>query len=155
LVLLLAKERLHAAAVEMIYAIKPEQALVEVKFKDRVTIDDIAAYAAALRADARFDPGFSEIVDLTDVEQFQIEAKDAMALADRIDPFAPNARRAFVARTDAQYHVARMHQLLRGADKRIGIFVSANEARGWILSGEPAQPLDSGDQKKMRARLGQ
>src|SRR5579863_4326744 len=80
------------------YAINSEEQLVSVKFGTTVTIHDIARYANALVADPRFDPTFSEIVDLSAVEEFQIKADEAMALADNIDPFSLEARRAFVAR---------------------------------------------------------
>jgi hypothetical protein len=117
---------------QAVYDISREARLVSVKFGKRVSIHDIADYAGALREDSRFDPGFSEIIDLSEVEQFQIEAKEAMVLADQIDPFSLNALRAFVAQTASQIHTARMHQLLRGAQKNIAIFAGFEEAREWV-----------------------
>jgi len=138
----------------MKYTIFPEDRLVVVKFEGCVTIDKIAAYASALLADPGFHRTFREVVDLTDVVDFRIEAKEAIALADRIDPFARSTQRAFVVGSGAQYHVARMHQLLRGDGTKIGIFTSPEEAKRWMLNGEPANPPGSIAEKRMSARSG-
>lgn len=134
------------------YEISVLEKLVSVKFGSRVTIQDIDNYAKALRADPRFAPNFSEIIDLSEVEEFQSEAKEAMALADQIDPFCLSARRAFVAQTPAQIHTARMHQLLRDAKKSIGIFHSLAEAREWIRSGTAPAPESSNGTAPGKAR---
>lgn len=134
------------------YEVIAEERLVCVKLGRRVTIDEIAAYVSTLKADPQFDPSFSEIIDLTEVEEFRIDARAAMALADRVDPFSLNARRAFVAHTEAQFHSARMHQLLRGAERNIGIFASAQEAREWVRSGEATTPQKT--PRSMKARAG-
>lgn len=135
------------------YEVVAEEQLVTVKFGARVSIREIAAYAEALRADPRFEPGFSELIDLTEVEEFQIDAEEAMALADRIDPFSIRARRAFVVRTEAQFHIARMHQLLRGTERNIGIFAFEEEARLWVRSGAPAISANA-ILRSMQARAG-
>jgi 3'-phosphoadenosine 5'-phosphosulfate sulfotransferase (PAPS reductase)/FAD synthetase len=121
------------------YELIPQERLVTVKFGKLVTMREIESYVTGLRADPRFDPSLSEIVDFSEVEEFRIEAKEAMALADRIDPFSLSAKRAFVARTQNQIHVARMHQVLRGRQGNIGIFSSYAAAMEWILGQKREQ----------------
>jgi hypothetical protein len=139
---------------DCMYKVIPEEQLVSVKFGSRVTIHDIARYANELAADPRFDANFSEIIDLSGVEEFQIRSEEAMALADKIDPFSLQARRAFVACTEAQFHTARMHQLLRGTGKNIRIFSSVLEAREWIKDGTLGQSQAMPVTQSMRADFG-
>jgi len=86
-----------------------------------------------LKADPKFRAAFAEIVDLTEVEQIDLQADDFMKLADHVDPFAPDARRAFVARSSIQQHAARMHKILRST-RNIEIFSSVAAAERWVES---------------------
>jgi len=108
--------------------------IVSVKFTRKLTASDIMSYAAALRADPAFDPDFAEIVDLRDVEEIGLDANQALQLADKIDPFSPTAKRAFITRNSTQLHAARMHVLLRSNQENIRIFESIEEAVRWIGS---------------------
>ncbi len=129
-------ERRRSAHVE--FDIDVEKRTVLVRFRKKVTARDIRFYAGRLRTDPEFDPEFSEIVDLTEVQNLDLEADDFLKLADEIDCFAPAAWRAFVVRNSVQHHAARMHKLLRGqANMRIFSFVEP--ARAWIES----RPLTS------------
>ena len=84
---------------------------------------DIERYAMLLKADPKFRGTFAEIVDLTAVERIDLQADDDfMKLADHVDPFTPDARRAFVARSAMQQHAARMHKILR-SKQNIEIFL--------------------------------
>jgi hypothetical protein len=65
------------------------------------------------------------------VEVFDLKVEDFLKLADKIDPFAPEAKRAFVVRTPVQSHAARLHKILRLA-RNIEIFGSLIEAECWI-----------------------
>ena len=104
-----------------------------VKFRKKVTVKDIERYAAALREHPQFKPEFSEIADLSEVEQLDLQADEFIRLADEIDPFSPHARRAFVVRTAVQSHAARMHKILR-VQRDFSIFRSVEEAERWIAS---------------------
>lgn len=115
------------------YVLDAEKRLVVVKFRKRVTVKDIETYAAALRDHPQFQPDFSEIADLSEVEELDLEANEFIRLADQIDPFSPQARRAFVARSKVQHHAARMHKILR-TQKAFSIFGSVEEAEQWIRS---------------------
>jgi hypothetical protein len=115
------------------YVLDVERRLVSVTFRNKVTASDIASYARSLRANPLFDPDFSEIADVSEVEKLDIKAEDFIRLADEIDPFSPEAKRAFVARDSVQNHAARMHKILR-AQRNISIFSSVEAARLWIES---------------------
>ena len=119
-------------AVVPMYKVTPKEQLVSVKFGKRLSIADIKSYVAALRSDSLFDPSFSEIIDISEVEDFQLRAEQTMALADSVDPFSIGATRAFVAQTEAQIHSARMHQVLRDDEQNTRIFSSVADARKWI-----------------------
>lgn len=113
------------------YSIHPDRKLVVVTFGTCVTAADIVRYAKLLQADPLFKPQFSEIVDLTTVEQLDLQSDDFLRLADEIDPFSPDAKRAFVARSSVQKHAARMHKILR-SKRNIEIFPSLQDAERWI-----------------------
>lgn len=112
----------------------PRKNGVSVKFGRQLSFHDVQSYAERLSTDPRFDSGFSEIVDLSDVEELTMSPEETMRLADMADPFRAGAKRAFVARTDIQIRAARMHQLLRSDLINIRIFGSLEEAEEWIGS---------------------
>lgn len=114
------------------YSIDRENRFVQVKFTGRVTFSNIEDYALALRADPRFSASLSEIVDLRDVEEVELSPKQAMNLADKVDPFSPGSRRAFVAQSQAQINVAHVHRILRPEGNNIRVFFSLDEARRWM-----------------------
>ena len=93
-----------------------------VKFGKKLTVGDIERYAALLRANPLFRPGFSEIVDLSEVEEFDPEADEFLKLADKIDPFSIDAKRAFVARnSDPEEHQdLRFRRRGRAVDQGVG-----------------------------------
>jgi len=115
------------------YVLDPEKRVVWVRFRKKVTVRDIERYAASLRANPLFDPDFSEIADMSEVEELDLKADDFIRLADEIDPFSVQARRAFVARDAVQNHAARMHKILR-TQRNFVIFRSVEAAKRWIGS---------------------
>lgn len=137
-----------------LYEILRAERLVAVKFGKHLTLDEVEKYARDLCADPGFEPTFSEIVDLSEVENVEIDAKHALQLADRIDPFARSALRAFVAYSPAQIHTARMHQLLRGLEDNFGIFASMEEALAWVRKKREAETPDNAPPKSFSARSG-
>ena len=112
-----------------------ERHLVIVTFGKKLTLQDIQQYTQRLLADPLFDASFSEIVNLTQVEEVDLQANDFLKLADKVDPFSDQAKRAFVIRNSVQNHAARMHKVL-GTGRRIQIFRSMEEAEQWIRSAE-------------------
>lgn len=114
------------------YRIDPNRRMVVVRFGKTLRVRDISSYADSLRSNPLFDPSFSELVDLSQVESLELGAEEAMKLADEIDPFSPNAKRAFVVQSSAPAYAARMHKLLRAENQNIRIFESIDEARRWL-----------------------
>lgn len=113
------------------YELDAGKRLVSVRFHRQVTVQSIETYAASLRADPRFDPDFSEIVDMSDVEGLDLNPEEFIRLADEIDPFSREAKRAFVVRNEVQHHAARMHKIWR-TQRSFSIFRSVEAARRWI-----------------------
>jgi len=116
------------------YSIDPVNRTVWVRFRGRLALADIATYAASLRVDPRFDPSYSEIVDVRRVKDFDLTADDAVILADKVDPFAMGCNRAFIAATQVQVNSIKMHVLLRNDDEHTRIFSTIKEAQEWIAS---------------------
>ena len=113
------------------HLVDAEKQLVIVKFGKRLSFRDIERYTNLLRADPAFRPSFSEIADLSEVEELGVEADEFLKLADKTDPFSPDAKRAFVARSPVQTHAARMHKILR-TQRNIEIFSTLEAAEVWI-----------------------
>jgi hypothetical protein len=113
------------------YVIDPGSKLVSVKFGKKLAFDDIGRYAKLLQSNPQFRPGYSEIVDLTEVEELDLDADKFLKLADKVDPFSPEAKRAFVVRTSLQSHAASMHKILR-PQRNIEVFQTVEEAERWI-----------------------
>jgi len=105
--------------------------VVIVRFGPKVTIHTIADYARRLRAHPHFEPGFAEITDLREVDDLDLQADDFLKLADEIDPFALEAKRAFIVRSAVQNHAARLHKILR-SNRTIEIFGNMEEAERWL-----------------------
>jgi hypothetical protein len=113
------------------FCIDPEKRLVVVTFGKRLTLAQIRQYVDALRADPSFVREFSEIADLRALQDLDLHADEFIKLADQIDPFSPDAKRAFVVETSAQNHAARMHKILLST-RKIEIFRSLRKAEEWI-----------------------
>jgi hypothetical protein len=95
------------------YLVDTERKMVTVKFRGKLTVGDIERYSKLLQANPTFQEDYSEVVDLTQVEELDLNANEFLKLADEIDPFSPDAKRAFIVRTSVQNHAARMHKVLR------------------------------------------
>jgi hypothetical protein len=134
------------------FDVDSEQKLVVVRFGRSVTAEDIERYAARLRENPAFQPLFSEISDLRDVEKLDLNADEFLRLADKVDPFSQQSKRAFVVRNAVQAHAARMHKILR-TQGSFEIFHSLDEAKQWVLSPAPTRsPLKPGGWPSGRQR---
>jgi hypothetical protein len=115
------------------FQVDVERQLVTVTFGNRVTAEEIGEYVQKLVAQPSFQPTFSEIVDIREAQDVDLQADDFLKLADQVDPFSPKAKRAFVARTTIQNHAARMHKILR-SQRNIEIFQTLEDAERWMGS---------------------
>jgi len=113
------------------FVVDSKKRLIVVKFGKRVTAEDIGEYVRRLLAHPSFEPSFSEIVDLSEAEEHDLQADEFIKLADELDPFSDDAKRAFVVQNRVQNHAARMHKILRNP-RNIGVFSSVEEAERWI-----------------------
>lgn len=113
------------------FTIESKRQLVIAKFGKQLTAPDIQIYVQDLCAHPSFDPSFSEIADISDVTELPLEGSDFLKLADRVDPFSFESKRAFVAQTPVQKHAARMHKILR-SQRNFEIFQTLEEAERWI-----------------------
>ncbi len=118
------------------YSIDTAARLVSVRVEGILTFCTLVNYASSLRADPRFSPAFSEIVDLRGVESVALGPRESIILADHVDPFSFNAWRAFVVESQAQMRAAQLHRMLRRESKTMRVFFSMDEARRWIECGE-------------------
>lgn len=122
---------LHHLQLAAEHVIDVRRRRVVVKFGHKLTPEDLGRYANLLRSNPKFDPTFSEIIDLREVEEMDFRAEDFYKLADEIDPFSRQAKRAFVVSTAIQHHAARMHRILR-TQRNIEIFSSFEAAERWL-----------------------
>lgn len=121
------------------FYIDVEKRIVFVRFAKKTAVIDIRRYAERLRAHPSFNPKFSEIVDLREVENLDLNAPDFLKLADEIDCFSPDAWRGFVVHGSGQNHAARMHKILR-LQSNMKIFTSVPDAKAWIESRPASTP---------------
>jgi hypothetical protein len=113
------------------FLVEGDKRLVIVKFSKKLTPYNIEKYARDLCAHPRFEPTFSEIADISEVQEVELDANDFFKLADSVDPFSLDSKRAFVARNAVQKHAARMHKILR-TQRNFEIFESLEDAERWI-----------------------
>jgi len=73
---------------------------------------DALAHQEKLRKDQDFDPSFSQIMDLTQVIEFALEANDIRRIA-QTTIFSRESRRAIIASSDLVYGFGRMFEILR------------------------------------------
>lgn len=113
------------------FTIDADRRLVIARFGKRLTATDIQTYVQALCDHPSFNPSFCEIADISDVKELPLEAPDFLKLADSVDPFSIESKRAFVAKTNVQKHAARMHKILR-SQRNFEIFQTLEQAKRWI-----------------------
>jgi len=113
------------------FSLDVERRLVLVRFGKTISFSDIKDYASKLLAHPQFHPNYSEIADLCKVEQLKLGPEEFIKLADEVDPFSFEAKRAFVVSNSVQAHAARMHKALR-IQRNFSIFHSVDEAERWI-----------------------
>lgn len=128
--------RLHprkGKAIPVRFTIDSDRRLVITRFGERLTAIDIQRYAEDLRHHPSFHSSFSEIADISSVKELPLQAPDFLRLADSVDPFSVESKRAFVAQSPSQQHAARMHKILR-SQRNFEIFQTLEEATRWITS---------------------
>ena len=109
--------------------------IVSANFGRRLTMSDAERFATDFRNNPAFDPSFSELSDLTDVEDPQIDFASAARFARYSDPFSHESKRAIVAPKLLMYETALMYKSIRN-DENIAVFMTVDEAKSCLgLSG--------------------
>jgi len=116
------------------YEIDKQRRLVITTGSGRITLANALAHQEKLRKDPDFDPRFSQIMDLTRITEFALEANDIRRLAQGTI-FFRESRRAIIASSDLVYGFGRMFEILREivGENGIRVFRDLGEALDWIL----------------------
>ncbi len=117
------------------YEIDKQRRLVITTGLGRITLANALEHQEKLRKDPDFDPSFSQIMDLTQVTEFALEAYDIRRIA-QTTIFSRESRRAIIASSDLVYGFGRMFEILReiAGENGIRVFRNLDEAIDWILS---------------------
>jgi len=117
------------------YEIDVQNRIVRTTFQGVITYRDIADLAGRLLADRTFNSEFSELGTFQDGTDLRLQLSDFQQLS-RVDPFSPNARRAFVVHSrGALYGVTRIYQTFRDSPN-VQIFNKTEDALFWLTSRE-------------------
>ena len=104
-----------------------------------LTDAEIAAHPHALRADARFEAEFNQIVDFRALTEIRVSSGGVREVA-RMSPFKRDARRAFVVATDEAFGLTRMFGFFTDSShEKFAIFHEIEPALEWI-GLDPATP---------------
>ena len=116
------------------YVIDKQRRLVITTGLGRITLANALEHQEKLRKDPDFDPSFSQIMDLTQVTEFALEANDIRRIA-QTTIFSRESRRAIIASSDLVYGFGRMFEILReiAGENGIRVFRDLDEALDWIL----------------------
>ena len=116
------------------YKIAKDRRLVLSTASGVLTLADVLAHQDQILADPDFNPGYSQLLDLTHVTKMDLSAEDICKLAER-DIFLPASSRAILVTTDLGQGLARLFAILRehAGEKRIRIFRNLDEALDWVF----------------------
>ncbi len=119
------------------YKIDKERKLVLSTGSGVVTMADAISHQTKLLQESDFDPSFSQLLDLTQVETYEVTLNDVRKLA-QAKVFSPDSRRAILVNNDYAFGAARVFEALRGisGEKGIRVFRDLDEALDWILFTE-------------------
>jgi hypothetical protein len=118
------------------YWIDADSGIVYTRGWGSITDDDIQAHARALRADARFDASFRQVVDFSEVREIRVTSRGVRDVAN-VNPFTRDARRAFIVATDEAFGLTRMFGFFTESNPdQFGIFRAVAPAFEWV--GLPA-----------------
>ena len=120
------------------YEIDKERRLVITTGTGAVHLADALAHQESLRDNPDFDPTFSQLMDYTQLTEYNLGLDDMVKIAQR-RVFAPGSRRAIVVRDDLSYGLGRMFEMLRENAGEFGIrvFRDREEALNWLLPNKP------------------
>ena len=98
------------------------------------TAQDLFDHYTALAADAAFDPSFSQLVDLRDVEQVDMEPSVIRRHALEF-LYGAGTQRALVTSSDVAYELARMYGTFAAyVPQNVRVFRDMRDAEQWLGS---------------------
>lgn len=117
------------------YEIDKERRLVITTVFEQLTVADALAHQEQLSKDPDFDPGYSQLIDLTRADVSEIAATDVRRIAER-NIYSPESLRAIVVSSNVAYGLGRMFETLResAGENGIRVFRDLDEAVDWLLS---------------------
>ena len=117
------------------YEIDREHGLVLFTASETFSNKDLARCVEEVTADPTFEPHFSHLIDLRNVERFEPRSLQMQSRAsrDRTNAKLDRSHMAIVAADDAIYGMARMYQtLMTGADVTVCAFHEMSDAIRWL-----------------------
>ncbi len=119
------------------FKIDKERSLVMSTGSGVLTLADALAHQERISKDPDFDPGFSQLVDLTQVTNLEFSSSDVRRLAQK-SSFSATSRRAILVSSDLVFGLSRMYEAFRAisGEKGVRVFRDLNEALEWVLSKE-------------------
>ena len=124
-------------AMPAFYKIDSERRLVLTTGSGVLTMAEAQAHQSKLLQDPDFDPSYSQLMDLTGVEKFEVTISDVRKLA-QPQVFSSESRRAILVENDYAFGAARVFEALRdlAGEKGIRVFRSLDDALEWVLFTE-------------------
>jgi hypothetical protein len=114
------------------YTIDRERQLVLSRIWGPATEAEVLEHNLRLKTDPLFDPTFRQFADMTEVTEILVSA-DTIEETAHDAFFAPGVRRAFVAKNDACFGLARMYALYaEGLGQLVHVFREAADAEAWL-----------------------
>ncbi len=122
------------------YRIDRGRRIVEVSFKGRLTVAELLAHSAKLRADPDFDPTFAELADCRAADPSDLEPT-MLRQAAETSVYHASAPRAVVVKDDVHGAVAQLfgqytHAALHG---RVRHFLDMESASQWLAEEQRKQ----------------
>ena len=114
------------------YRIDAERRLVLSRVWGVFTAEDLKNHYTTLAADPAFDPTYSQLVDLRDVERVDMDTPVIRRHAlERL--FHPNAQRALVVSSPHHYELARIYaEFAEYASQNVHVFRDMHDAEEWL-----------------------
>jgi hypothetical protein len=115
------------------YRIDPQKHRVWSSATGILTLADLAGHMSRLSKDPQFHPTYSQLVDFRAITRFEATTEQIIGLTE-VRVFAPESRRAFVAKSGVNFGLARMFESYRTAkgDRAIRVFLDFQEAVDWL-----------------------
>ena len=115
----------------MSYVIEKQRRLIVTTGDGIVTFSEIRAHQNRLLSDPDFDAGFDQLIDVTNVEKFDMTGDEARTIAER-PIVSPNSKRAFVATKPSIYGFGRLMAVYHESYAQVQIFYDFNSALKWL-----------------------